>query len=202
MGVLHNTAQGRKYQKKLKDKTASLRKEISRKASMANKRISRLEKNNLTSTPAYSNWVEYGGGVKFSVKGKDYNQLQAELARVNSFLDNATSTVRGTNATLKRIAKTTGITYKNIGELQTKTKQFFELASKTEQYLRNSSNMASAIGYQKIWEVINTYIKESQLNLDSSIKDIDSIVKKISELAETSYMSEKVDTIYNVFNQL
>ena len=95
-----------------------LKAEVSRKASMANKRLVRLEKNNLTSSPAYQKWVDYKGGIKFSVRNKDYNQLQQELARVNQFIESKTSTVRGLNKVLKEMAKNTGIKYGSIKELQ------------------------------------------------------------------------------------
>ena len=52
------------------------RREASRLASMANKRVKRLEENGLTDTPAYKAYLETGG--KFSVKGKSYNELQKE----------------------------------------------------------------------------------------------------------------------------
>ena len=82
-----------------KQRIRQLKQEISKKASMANKRLKRLEKNDLTNVPAYRQYVQ-GGGVKFSVKGKNYNQLQAELSRVNHFINSKTSTVRGTNSVL------------------------------------------------------------------------------------------------------
>ena len=45
------------------------RKEISRKASLANKRLARLEKNGLTDSPAYQKVME-GGGKRFSIRCK------------------------------------------------------------------------------------------------------------------------------------
>lgn len=161
-----------------------LKAEVSRKASMANKRLKRLEKNNLTHLPAYQQWVDYKGGVKFSVAGKDYNQLQQELARVNQFINNKTSLVRKANAYLKDIARITGIQYSSVKELPAKTKNFFNLASKVEQYLRNVEGSASAIGYQKIWTVINEYVKEENIELDSAKTDMEDVLEKVIELAK------------------
>ena len=70
-----------------------LKKETSRLASMANKRLDRLESNNLTMMPSYMSW-QANGAIRFSVKGKTYNQLQSEYWRVKHFLDERTSTVR------------------------------------------------------------------------------------------------------------
>lgn len=167
------------------DEYKRLKAEVSRKASMANKRLVRLENNNLTDTPAYKKWVDYKGGVKFSVKGKDYNQLQQELARLNNFIDSTTSTVRGANKVLKEIAENTGIKYGSVKELQAKSKQFFELTSKIEQYLRQTENSATAIGYRKIWEAINQYVQNEKIALGDANLDIDGLTQKIAEM--TSY---------------
>lgn len=164
-----------------KENLKEAKKEISKLASMANKRLQRLEKANLESSPAYKKWVE-DGQVKFSVKGKDHNQLQRELSRLQKFINAETSTVRGANNVLKEMAKNTGIKYKNLNELRSKADKFFELSSKVEQYLRTVDDIASAIGYQKIWEAINTYTKESKTDLANSETDIDSLVETVSKM--------------------
>ena len=115
----------------------NFKKEVSRKASMANKRLERLEKNDLTNLSAYKQWQSYNGGVKFSVAGKDYNELQQEMARLNRFLDNKTSLVRQANQQLKDIASNLGLKYKSVKELPAKTEKFFSLAGKVEEYLRD-----------------------------------------------------------------
>ena len=55
----------------------ALRAQVSRLASMANKRLERLEKNELTSSPAYQKW-EQDGRHRFSVSGKSYSEVQSE----------------------------------------------------------------------------------------------------------------------------
>lgn len=155
------------------------RKEASRLASLANKRVARLEKNNLKDSPAYQQYLKSGG--KFSVRGKSYNEVQKELARLRRFIDSKSSTVKGVTSTLKEIANNTGISYKNLKDLKSKASKFFELSSKVEQYLRTVEDMASAIGYQKIWETINQYVKTGELSLEGSEGDIDSMVKVVSD---------------------
>jgi hypothetical protein len=171
------------------DEYLRLKAEVSRKASMANKRLVRLENNNLTSSPAYQKWVDYQGGVKFSVRGKDYNQLQQELARVNQFIEAKTSTVRGLNKVLKEMAENTGIKYGSVKELQSKSKNFFALADKIKEYLRQTEGSASAIGYQPVWQAINEYVQQEKIDLGDSELEIDGLVDKIAQL--TSY--EKVE---------
>lgn len=186
----------------LKEKERALKAIISKKASMANKRLKRLEKNNLTNMPAYRNWVDYGGGAKFSVKGKNYNELQAELARVNKFIDNQTSTVRGARSVLKSIANTAGINYKKVGELYTKTNNFFSLASKVQQYMDNTAGAAQAIGYQKVWSVINDYVKENDVDLSESIEDMDSMLSDLVNLTMAEYEKQVADVMNDTFNSL
>lgn len=168
------------------DKVARLqymKKEANRLASMANKRVRRLEKNNLTDAPAYQQYISSGG--KFSVRGKDYNQLQREISRLQSFLESGTSTVRGYNNVLKEMANNTGIKYKNLNDLKEKSKTFFELHSKVEQYLRQVEDMGSAIGYQKIWETINQYVKDNKINLASDRLNIGEMVLQLTEALKT-----------------
>ena len=172
---------GDEFKAGVKKAQAEFRKEVSRLASLANKRIQRLEAAKLTDSPAYQKWVE-NGGVKFGVKGKTYNQLQSEMARLNRFINAQTSTVRGINSNLKEMAANTGIKYGTLKELRSKATSFFELASKVEQYLRTVNDMASAIGYNKIWEVINEYVEKERIDLSGAENNIDELTKMVSEL--------------------
>src|SRR5699024_3680726 len=86
----------RKANKDLANKATrkkNYRKEVSRRASIANKRLRRLQATGM-STPALEKWRE-DGGEYFSVRGKSYNEVQAEMARVNQYLDSATSSISG-----------------------------------------------------------------------------------------------------------
>lgn len=173
------------------------RKEASRLASIANKRVERLEKNNLQSSPAYQTYLATGG--RFGVKGKTYNEVQAEVSRLKRFIDSNTSTISGVNNTLKEMAKNTGIKYKNLEDLRSKSTKFFELASKVEQYLRTVEDMASAIGYQKIWEAINQYTQDGKIDLSAGEVDIDSMVDSVSKaLAEYDQPAPIIEGWYSL----
>ena len=150
------------------DKYLELKKEVSRMASMANKRINRLESNNLQMLPAYREWQEHGA-IKFSVRGKNYNQLQSEYWRLKRFLDDRTSTVREANKFLREMAENTGIKYRGLEDLKNKSAQFFELAEKIKQYNMSINQSAQALDYQKIWQQINTYINSTNADLTSAI---------------------------------
>ena len=164
-----------------RDNIKEVRAEMSKLASVANKRLQRLENAGLDTSPAYKKWVE-DGQVKFGVKGKNHNELQRELSRLKNFINAETSTIRGVNNVLKDMAKNTGIKYKNLTELRSKANNFFELADKVEQYLRTVDDIASAIGYQKIWEAINSYVQTEKVELDSSETDIESLVANVTDL--------------------
>lgn len=173
-GIIRTNYNDRDKEKRIRD----FRKEASRLASMANKRIERLEKNNLTDSPAYKRYIK-DGGQRFGVKGKSFNQVQSEVARLNRFLSSETSTIKGVNSVLKNMAENTGIKYSNLEDLRKKAPKFFELASKVEQYLRTVEDMASAISYDKIWEIINEYTEANKIALDDSETDIDNMIKAV-----------------------
>lgn len=184
MTVLMVASVGVKEEAERAKKVAEYRKEVSRKASMANKRIERLEKADAKDSPAYKRYVKEGS-VRFGVKGKNQKELQKEVARLDKFLNSQTSTIRGLNANLKEIAKTTGIKYKKVSELRQLTAKFFDLTSKVQQYLRTVDDMASAIGYQEIWEAINQYTQENKINLAEGEDKLDEMLKAITNAITT-----------------
>lgn len=75
-------------------------------ASAANKRIARIEKAGVTS-PAVANVKSHEG--RFSVKGKNTNQLRGEFARARNFMSNVTSTVKGAKSSARQIEKNLGL---------------------------------------------------------------------------------------------
>ena len=167
------------------EKYLALKKEVSRLASIANKRLKRLERNELTDLPAYQSWVQ-GGAIKFSVKGKDYNQLQSEFWRLKNFLDNKTSLVREANKYLREMAENTGIKYNSLADLKAKSREFFRLAEKVKEYYKMSELNALALDYQKIWEQINVQIKQGIIDL-TGVESIEQTLQIfINELEKVS----------------
>lgn len=167
-----------------------LKKEVSRMASMANKRIKRLEKNELTDLPAYKSWEE-NGSIRFSVAGKDYNELQAEYWRLKNFIDNKTSLVRQANKFLREMAENTGIKYNGLADLKSKTKQFFELADKIKEYYKLAEESALALDYQKIWEQINVQLKQGVIEIGEE-QDTEAILQRfIAELDKVQPVEDK-----------
>lgn len=162
-----------------KETVSEYRRRVSRLASVANKRLERLERNDLKDSPAYQAFLKEGGH-RFGVKGKSYNEVQQELSRLNRFLNSETSTIKGVKKVVTELAQNTGIKYTNFNDLKNKAAKFFELASKAEQYLRNVEDAASAIGYQKIWTVINEYVEKNKVDLAESGRNIDDMLNDIT----------------------
>ena len=161
---------------KASDKYKELRKEVSRMASMANKRIDRLERNNLTMLPAYQAW-EQNGSIRFSVKGKSYEETQAEYWRLKQFLDDRTSTVTQANDFLREMAENTGIQYNGLEDLKAKSAKFFELADLIKQYNQSINQSAQALDYQKIWQDINTYVLDTDADLAAAVSSEEQLEK-------------------------
>ena len=171
----------------------ALKREVSRLASMANKRLVRLEKNGFEDSPAYKQWIE-SGGEKFSVRGKDYNELQKELARVRQFVNAKTSTIRGAQSVLKAIAANTGANFKGK-ELWAQASNFFRVASMIEQYIRSTEDVASAIGYQKIWTAINQYTQANDIDLAAMQVDIEQMVGNIAQMLSIEVANKLVEPL-------
>ena len=187
------------YKKEKRERMRKFRTKASRLVSMANKRLVRLEENELTDSPAYEKLVgDDGEKPRFSIRGKDYNEVQREVAKMNRFLNAQTSTIRGANRVLKEMAKNTGIKYKNLKELRSKASQFFELASKVEQYLRTVDDMASAIGYQKIWEAVNNYVEDSGREIEGAQKSIEQMTSEIAEAIKEAKKKEYITSNDNM----
>lgn len=178
-------------------KIARLKNRVSSLARKANARLRRLEKAELTSSPAYQYWKNTGG-VNFGVRGKDYNQLQAELARLNGFLSAKTSTVRGAKSVLNDIASNTGMTG-DYRQIMANSSNFFRLAGMVEQYLNSAEGVANAINYREIWQAVNTYVQTSGDTLDGAEKDIESIIPLIAEIAQLEQEKRARLDIHNAF---
>lgn len=175
-------------------KLAELKREIQRKANIAHKRLKRLEKNNLTELPAYKQWVKEGA-VRFGVRGKTPEQLQQELNRVNRFLESKTSLVREANKYLKETADIVGVKYKSVKELPELLSNFFRLSDKVEEYLRLTEGSASAIGYHKIWEVVNEVVEVEEMTMDMTDEQLEELMVKVIEAIGIESELEALDNL-------
>lgn len=189
----------RSNKKVFSEEDRKLRQEASRLSSMANKRLKRVEEQNLVNSPAYRQWVE-DGKQKFGIKGKTMEEVKFEIGRLNDFLDKSTSTVTGAKKHFKNVADKIGIVkWNDMNDLQNKINNFFEITAKVKEYLYNSKEIGVAIGYQKIWEVVSDHIEE----MNTEIEDVESEVLKITETLVTrggiDYMNRELDGFLDNF---
>ena len=166
----------------------------------AKRNIRDLQRHNLGDTPAIQK-LEENGKIKFSVKGKTYNELQSDYFRLKRFVEAETSTVKGATNVLENIAKNTGIQYNNLDDLITQSKVFFDIASKVEQILEAQSQLAFTMGYQTIWTAVNNMVERKKVNLQDmhNIEEAANIVydslinEYLQEEREESILSEFFD---------
>ena len=175
------------------------RQEASRKVSMANKRLKRMEEQDLTMSPAYKKWVDEGG-QKFGIKGKSTQEVQAEVARLNKFLKQTTSTVRGTKKYLTNVASQVGIVnYDSYQSLNSQLKDFFEVSDRVREYLKNSKEVSVSIGYKKIWEEVNEYAESVGKEFNSLNQDIVEIAKSITQANAYNKLDNLTDEFLKTF---
>ena len=182
----------------------ALRAQVSQLASMANKRLDRLEKNELTSSPAYQKW-EQNGSHRFSVSGKSYPEVQSEYWRVKDFLEMRTSSVTGTKAVLQEIATNIGwgdIDFDNIAMTQDQLSNVFKIADSVSQYLDSVDESAAALDYQEIWDTINAAYQEGKIDFNNAELDAEQmqgIVSQMLVLEGTQDMLEAWDNMLDEF---
>lgn len=159
-----------------------LAKTVSILSSAGNKRLKRFSKKKIT-TPATAYIKKHGG--KFSVAGKNIQELREEFERVKGFLTSETSTARGFNKWESKMAKTlkenTGIDYNSLTETQKRT--FWDAYAKLEE---NDSANVYGVKYRESVNTIYDAIKSGELKR----KNIDDWVKDISE---SIYENESMD---------
>lgn len=175
------------------------RQEASRKVSMANKRLKRIEQQNLTMSPSYKKWIDEGG-QKFGIKGKSMEEVRMEVARLNKFLKQTTSTVTGTKKYLSNIANQVGI--KQWGSFQSLNNQlrgFFEVADRLQEYLKNSKEVSVSIGYKKIWEQVTEYAETTGKEFVSLNEDIVDIANTILQANSYSKLDDLTDDFLKSF---
>ena len=182
---------------KLTAEQKEFRKKVSRYSAMANKRIDRLKDSIYRTSPAYNKWLN-SGGEKFGIRGKTQLEVRREYYRVMEFLNSDTSTITGTKQVLTNIAKNTGFKYQKLEEVNANIGKFFELANKVEEYLKVTDRGASALGYQRIWEAINTFTEDNKIDLENV--SIDDLIGDIANLAEGKLLDDSKQFTEEFFN--
>lgn len=181
----------------LTQKQKNFRKEVSRLSSIANKRIKRLQNSDLKESPALKKW-EREGGEKFGIRGKTQREVRKEFYRVRDYLQAETSTITGTKKVLKNMAENTGIEYSGFNDLIERSKSFFELSNKIEEYQRMTGGYASTFSSTRRWQEINKYIDINDIDLNTT--DINSLIGDISDRIQQQHEQEQ-RTSYDFFTK-
>lgn len=179
-----------------------LKRKVAREAKKANDRLERLEKRGYTNTPAYLAWKK-SGAKKFSASHKKtYNDMQSEYWRIQRFLDDKTSTVRGTNSFLKEIADNTGIKYEKMSDLHKYSSDFFDIADEIKKYYKKEGKDSVALDYQRIWRQISTYVKMNKIDIKSTDNEIiiEDIKKNLSAINSKIDEEDKIPELKGFIN--
>ncbi len=176
-----------------------LRQKASRLVSMANKRLKRLEEQDLVQTPAYKKWVE-NGEQKFGIRGKSNEEVKQEIARMESFLKKQTSTVRGAKKYLRNVASELNIDdIKDYAQLQSKLNNFFEVTAKVKEYLYNSKEVSVSIGYKKLWEEVSNYMEEVGSEIQLTEEDVLKLAQTLADKGAAGYVDKTLDSFLDAF---
>lgn len=152
------------------------RSEFRRKASMANKRIKRMQAQGIES-PAYKTVMKTGGS--FSAKGLSGKDFERENRRLDKFLESKTSTSRGAKKVYRDTIKRTGLDKLGIDKQYNKHSKkdmndFFDTASKVHEYMRSQKGVYLTSG--EVWGSIVSAFKKGGRH--ASLKSIISQVQK------------------------
>lgn len=179
------------------ERVRAYRKEASRKAALVNKRIKRLEKNNLTDSPAYQMFQKFGGG-KFTIRGKNYRETQQIVSQLDKLIQAETSTVRGAHRVLKNIAKKTGMKYETMEDLKRKQSEFFEYVSKYNQYASTVLDAGSAVNYRQVWEAASIFIREQKDENRETGLDIKAAIESMQKSIDAHNRANRIDELFKL----
>jgi hypothetical protein len=164
-----------------------LRKAVTRLVSAGNKRLKRLAQSDVYSPAWYS--VMYWGKGKFSVKGKNLNQLRAEFIRIRKFFEMETSTV----IKAKKVRDTVISSMEKEGVRITKEQynRVFRAYEELKQRHPEISNVA--FKYRALTEITRL----DSPNVDKIVSDMET---KLNDIYEEEMEELALDEFSNMFN--
>lgn len=186
-----------------KGKQRSLRARVESQIQQVKRQIKEIEKNGLKETPAITELNKRG--TTLTTKGKNYNQLQSTYFSLDNFLKSQTSTAQGAIRVLEQTARIIGAENTTPQGLKEMAKEFFEIASKTDELLKTGVNKYSA-GSTRIFEAIRNVQKENSAlwkSAGSTAEKANAVVEKLKdEIIKTKqyemmdYASEKMQETF------
>lgn len=157
-----------------------LRKVVTFMVSAANKRLARMKKSGLTQYPAYADRK----GERFTVKGKNLNQLRSTYVDLKTFFGKETSSLKGISKVRKKIQK--GLKEKGIKIDISEIDDLFKGLNKMRE-LHPNLNRKEKSEYRYVLIDLTDKLLRSGYSQDDILvaleKEYDRLYKK--ELAET-----------------
>lgn len=151
---------------------------VSKLASAANKRTKRLIQSGVPS-PALIGRVERGK-VKFSVKGKNVDELKKEYLEVKSYLSSETSTVKGARKVMNTVIDTlknkkgieiTENQYKNFFKIYERVKEADPYISSQQMKYKVFEAISNKMDYANPDDVIDSVIDDLENLYEQSMKE-------------------------------
>ena len=157
----------------LKLDRADLARVLTRINSAANKRLVSLQKKNI-STPATRAASKSGG--KFSVSGKNLNQLRSEFSRVKTFMSSETSTRKGYKSFVKKSVSK----LEQMG-VKVSEENFERFASLFDELKSLDASVSGRSMRYSVMRELSTMVENSDLSDDEIIERIENRVQQIYE---------------------
>lgn len=157
-----------------------LRQAVSRLADAANKRLKRLEKSDVVS-PAYMEATE--ADKKFSTRGKSEIELQIEFRRVSNFLQDKTSTIKGSRAYMEEARQN----LKDTFGIDINKSDFAELISDYKRIIDESPDFQSRALRYKNLKNFTIRLEDGQLTTTELSDDVVSILNRYYQPGGSQY---------------
>lgn len=176
--------------------------------SAVNKRLARIEQAGLTEDSIYRNLREQGlindkGQVRFSVKGKNWQELQTQYYQMLRVLNAKTGSVKSIREHAKSLAKTIGFSFtKNGFTLNAQLTDFFRVYRVLEDYYDKVQKSAIAMDYRRLFRAIEKSLsieKSSIGGLRNDTKSLERIMNNALKEIGTAYAEDTLDSLANEF---
>lgn len=159
---------------------SELRQAVSRLADAANKRLKRLSKSDVVS-PAYMEVLDNGN--KFSTRGKSEIELQIEFRRVSNFLQDKTSTIKGSRAYMEETRKN----LKDAFGIEINKSDFAELIKEYGRIINESPDYQSRALRYKSLKNFNIGLANNQMTTTELSDDVVSILNRYYQPGGSQY---------------
>ncbi len=176
--------------------------------SAVNKRLARIEEAGLTEYSIYRNLREQGlvnakGQIRFSVKGKNWQELQTQYYQMMRVLNAKTGSVKAIRQHTKDLAKSIGFKFSRNGiSMQAQLKDFFHVYRLLEDYYDKVQKQGIAMDYRRLFRAIEKALsieKSAIGNLASDTESLKNIIETSLKEIGTAYVEDTLESLTNEF---